>query len=257
MRATSFETRYALLRMRSDVEYRSMKKVSAIILLVLALGTQAAKGADAEIKALGFSPDGRYFAYEQRGPSDGTTYSVTTVIEVATGRPLKGSRTSYSDEERKRLAKTRAATAKQIKRLKITPRDFMTVSVRGIDVEPFEEASVKSFALPSGWFGPETWLVLRQFRLVTQRCGNTGTTPIGFALALERKDLPTVQLSHDTAISAARGCPTRYRIAEAYVRRLKDGAGALVVMVQDFASGASGQNRDFRAVTAQIPAQKQ
>jgi predicted secreted protein len=228
-----------------------MRSPGAIILLGLVLGTQGAN-AD-ELKALGFSPDGRYFAFEQGGPSDSATYSVTTVIEVDTGRPLKGSQTTYSDEERKQLAKIRAATAKQIKRLKISPRDFMTISVRGINVEPFEEASIKSFALPSGWFGPETWLVLRQFKLVTQRCKDTNESPIGFALALERKDSPTVQLSHDTAIPASRGCPTRYRVADVHVRRLTDGAAALAVMVEDFTPGADGQNHDYTAVTARIP----
>ena len=130
-----------------------MKRIGAIILLGLALTPQAAKGGDAdELKALGFSPDGRYFAFEQHGATEGATYSGTTIVEVATSRPIRGSRTSYSDEERKRLAKARTAIAKQIKRLKISPKGFMTVSVRGIDAEPFQEASVKSFALPSGWF---------------------------------------------------------------------------------------------------------
>jgi predicted secreted protein len=231
-----------------------MRRSSAIILLGLALGTQAAKGGDAdELKALGFSPDGRYFAFEQHGATEGAAYSVTTVIEVTTGRPVKGSRTSYGDEERKRLAKTRAATAKQIKRLKITPKGFMTVSVRGIDIEPFEEALVKSFALPGSWFGPETWLVLRQFKLVAQRCKDTNGSPVGFALALERKDSPTIQLSHETAIPASRGCPTRYRVAEAHTRRLSDGAAALAVIVQEFTPDVGGQNRGFMAVTSRIP----
>lgn len=231
-----------------------MKRIGAIILLGLALTPQAAKGGDAdELKALGFSPDGRYFAFEQHGATEGATYSATTIVEVASSRPIRGSRTSYSDEERKRLAKARTAIAKQIKRLKISPKGFMTVSVRGIDAEPFQEASVKSFALPSSWFGPETWLVLRQFKLVTQRCKDTNGSPVGYALALQRKDSPAIQLSHETAIPASRGCPTHYRIAEAHVRRLPDGAAALVVMIQDFTPHAGGPNRDFMAVTAMVP----
>ena len=167
-----------------------MKRVGVMILLVLAVGTQGSMARDAaELKVLGFSPDGRYFAFEQRGTSENASYSVTNVIDVETGRQIKGSRTSFSDEERKRLAKSRKATAKQIKRLKISERDLMTISVRGFDAEPFDEASIKSFALPSKWFGPESWLMLRQFKMVT-RCQNKDVSPVGFGLALERKGRP-------------------------------------------------------------------
>ena len=100
-----------------------MKRVGVMILLVLAVGTQGSMARDAaELKVLGFSPDGRYFAFEQRGTSENASYSVTNVIDVETGRQMKGSRTSFSDEELKRLAKSRKATAKQIKRLKISAR---------------------------------------------------------------------------------------------------------------------------------------
>ena len=226
-----------------------MKQIGVIILLVLAFGTRAL-GAD-ELKMLGFSPDGRYFAFEQKGASGAASYSVTTVIDVETGRPVKGSRTSYSDEERKLLAKTSKATARQIRRLKISSKGSMTVSVRGFDAEPFEEASVKSFALPASWFGPESWLVLRQFKMVT-RCQNKDASPVGFGLALERKGAPAIQLSHDVSIPISRGCPTRYRIADAHVRRAPDGAVGLVVIVQDSTPGVSSQNR-FMPVTARIP----
>ena len=231
-----------------------MKKVSAFILLLLAFGTQAAFAAPAEeLKALGFSPDGRYFAFEQRGSYEGNAYSVTALMDVASGRLVKGSRTTYSNEERKQLTKFRKATAKQIKKLRISPKDLMTVSVRGFDVEPFQDATVKSFALPSKWFGPESWLVLRTFKLVTQRCKSTEASPVGYGLVLERPGLPTVQLSHDVAINDSRGCPTHYRIAEVHTRRLKDGGAALAVIIQDLTPGVAGESRGFTAVTAVVP----
>lgn len=232
-----------------------MKRVSAIILLVLALGTLAAKGDDAdELKALGFSPNGRYFAFEQKGVSEGVPYSITTLMEVASGRLVKGSRTTYSNEERKRLAKFKKATAKQIRKLKINAKDLMTVSVRGLEVEPFQDAIVKSFVLPEKWFGPDSSLVLRQFKLVTQRCGSTAASPIGYGLSLERAGMPTVQLSRDVAIDESRGCPTHYRIAEIHTRRMKDGGAALAVIIQDLTPGVAGESHGFTAVTALVPA---
>lgn len=222
-------------------------------LLVLASGTQAAIGGDAaELKVLGFSPEGRYFAFEQHGAAKGSTYSVITVVDVETGRPVKGSRTSYSDEERQRLASINKANARQIRRLKISQKGLMTVSVRGHDVEPFDEASVKSFAMPRSWFGPESWLVLRQFKMA-ERCAKANASPVGFGLALERQSAPAVRLSHDVAIPLSRGCPTRYRIADAHARRAPDGATALVVIVQNSTPGVDAQNR-YMAVSARIPA---
>ncbi len=97
-----------------------MRRISAIILLALTLAPPAAKGGETdELKALGFSPDGRYFAFEQKGANEGVPYSITTLIEVASGRLVKGSRTTYSDEERRQLAKFKKDTAKQIRKLKI------------------------------------------------------------------------------------------------------------------------------------------
>ena len=128
----------------------------------------------------------------------------------------------------------------------------MTVSLRGLDVEPFEEASVKSLALPGNWFGSDTWLVLQQFKMA-QRCQDANANPVGFGLALERKNAPLIQLSHDVSIPSARGCPTHYRVVEAHARRLKDGPVALAVIVQNFAPGFDARNRNFIAVTARIP----
>ena len=229
-----------------------MKRASVIALLVLASGTQAAIGRDGtELKMLGFSPDGRHFAFEQHGAIKGSTYSVTTVIDVETGRPVKGSRTSYGDEDRKRLASIGKETARQIRRLRISQKGIMTVSVRGHDVEPFDEASVKSFAMPRSWFGPESWLVLRQFKMAA-RCGTANASPVGFGLTLEREGSPAVRLSQDVAIPLSRGCPRVYRIADVHARKAPDGSTALVVLVQNSTPGVDPLY-SFIPVSARIP----
>jgi predicted secreted protein len=227
---------------------RTRNSATAFILFALAFGTQTALGGEVTLKVLGFSPDGRYFAFEQTT----TSYSAMTVMEVDGGRIVKGSRTTFNNEERKRLAKIRKDSAKQLKRLKISPKDLMTVSLRGFDAEPFQEASVKSLALPSRWFGPESWLVMRQFKVLAQRCENADASPIGFGLTLERKDASALQISRDVVIAPERGCPARYRVADAVARKSTDGATALVVIVQDLTPGVSEQNL-FMPVTARIP----
>jgi predicted secreted protein len=227
--------------------------IGAFLVLLLALMPRAAMAADAEVKVLGFSPDGRYFAFEQRGADASGTYAMTMAMEVADNRQVKGGSISYSDDDRLRLKKAGTTTRRLLRRLKISPRDYMTVSLRGLDVEPFEEASHKSLALPSSWFGPESWLVLQQFKMV-QRCQDTKANAVGFGLALDRKNTPPIQLSHDVSIPSSRGCPTHYRVVEAHARRLKDGSAALAVIVQNFAPGFDARNRNFIAVTARVPA---
>lgn len=231
-----------------------MKRIGAIVaLLVLATGAAFA-GEATEIKPLGFSPHGRHFAFEQKGANEDGPYSIITVLDVESSRPMKGSRIIYAGEDRKKLAQINRQTIRQMKRLKITTKDLMTVSVRGFDDEPFQDAAVKSFVLPAKWFGPDVSLVLRTIKLVTQRCKNTQASPIGFALALERPGMPTVPLRHDVALTDERGCPTHYRIAEIHTRRLKDGSHALAVLVQDLTPGVTGENRGYSAVTGLIPA---
>ena len=231
-----------------------MKSVPALIVF-LALAAPAAFASEAvEIKALGFSPHGRHFAFEQKGKSEHGPYSIITVMDVESSRLMRGSRITYADEDRKKLAKINQQTKRQIRRLKITTKDLMTVSVRGFDAEPFHEAAVKSFVLPSKWFGPDASLVLRTIKLVTQRCKDTKAAPIGFALALERQGMPSVPLRHDVALTDERGCPTHYRIAEIHTRRLKDGSHALAVLIQDLTPGVTGENRGYSAVTGLIPA---
>src|SRR4051812_48434996 len=127
-----------------------MKQIGVLILMVLAIGTRAATAGDAaEVKALGFSPDGRYFAFEQHGADQSGAYSMTTAMEVEDNRQVKGGSISYSDDDRARVSKANTTTRRLLRRLRISARDYMTVSLRGIDVEPFEEASHKSLALPS------------------------------------------------------------------------------------------------------------
>jgi predicted secreted protein len=229
-----------------------MKRI-ALTFFCLALATRAAFSQDStEVKALGFSPDGRYFAFEQRGVDKGGRYTMTLAWNVAENRQMKGGTIGYSDDDKAKLKKAETATRRLLRRLKISARDFVTVSLRGIDVEPFEEASHKSLALPGAWFGPESWLTLQQYKFAS-RCSGGTVTPVGFGLSLERKDAPAIQLSRDVDIAPARGCPTHYRVVDAHIRKLKDGSAALAVIVQNFAPGFDAKNRNFIAVTALIP----
>ncbi len=72
-----------------------MNRIGTAILLALALGgggAQARAGDGSAVNVLGFSADGRYFAFEQYGEQDGSGsfYSTITAIEIAGDRLVKG-----------------------------------------------------------------------------------------------------------------------------------------------------------------------
>jgi predicted secreted protein len=220
-------------------------------LCLLALGAHAAEAV--EIKVLGFSADGRYFAFEEKGTEGAATYSLITPIEVEGNRTIKGAQISYSSDDRKRATAVRRANNRIMRKIKVVLKGVMSISTSGLPAEPFEDASLKSLALPSSWFGPESWLVLRELKLVTQRCGKTTTNPTGFGLSLQRKAKPNLRLSQDVVVPSARGCPTHYRIAQAHALRLKDGDVVLAAIIQYVTSGSETPEEPFTAVTIKIP----
>jgi len=228
-----------------------MKRIAVLIALILALGTHATGAV--EIKVLGFSADGRYFAFEQKGTEGAATYTLITPIEVESNRTIKGPQISYSTDDRKRATTVRRANNRIMRKIKVVLKGVMTISTSGLPAEPFEDAALKSLALPSSWFGPESWLVLRELKLVTQRCGKTTTNPTGFGLSLQRKAKPDLRLSQDVVVPSARGCPTHYRIAEAHALRLTGGDVVLAAIIQYVTSGTETPEEPFTAVTIKIP----
>ncbi|MGH6767968.1 MAG: DUF2259 domain-containing protein [Xanthobacteraceae bacterium] len=256
---------------------RFLQAVSIALLLVVSSIARAGDGAALSI--LGFSPDGRYFAFEQFGEEDGagSLYSTITAVEVAGDRMVRGTPVTNSidpeatdrrkEPRDKLLAKIRANVASEaaalLKSLRISepgrPIAFVPKSRSRdlLDSEPVKaarQAVARSVALPAEYFGPDAQLVLREFDLALPRCKDLVTEghPNGFALTLERKGRPTIHLSRDQTIPVARGCPDRYGIAEAHALRLADGSIAFAVIIQYFYFGFEGPDRRFLAITGRV-----
>ena len=82
-------------RCLNSSRHERMNQFGTAILLALALVAGAADaraGDGSAVNVLGFSADGRYFAFEQYGEQDGsgTLYSTITAIEIAGDRLVKG-----------------------------------------------------------------------------------------------------------------------------------------------------------------------
>jgi len=101
-----------------------MRLASALLFLAIT-ATAAAAADNAERAAIGFSPDGRYFAFEQYGVQDGSgfPYSEIFVIDLDANQWVKGSpfRARIEDEAalvssvRAKAAKSAASLIGQLK----------------------------------------------------------------------------------------------------------------------------------------------
>jgi predicted secreted protein len=251
--------------------------VALVALLLLAFGWGSARAGDGSaLNVLGFSPDARYFAFEQYGEQDGSgaLYSSITAIEVASDRVVKGSPVADSihPEEANRtkeprdklLAEVRAKVAAQaaplLKQLGIagagrliesTSRAKSRTVLDSEEVKSVRQATVDSLPLLRDLFGRNARLVLRQFDIALPRCKDLVLEghPNGFALTIERRGRPTIHLNRDQTIPPARGCPDRYGLAEVHALYLPDGSTALAVLIQYFYHAFEGPDRRFLAVT--------
>ena len=251
----------------------------AAVALCLAGTGDARAGDGSAVHALGFSPDGRYFAFEQYGEQDGsgTLHSTISAVETIGDHPVKGTpvaavmdpdNPALGKEPRdKQLADIRARAAADaadlLQQLGISQPGHMVASVRDSrarsvlapeHVRSVMKAAVATVTLPADRFGPDTRLVLREFDVALPRCKDlvSGEHPNGFGLTLERKGRPTIHLSRDQTIPVSRGCPDHYGIAEAHALPLPDGSHAMAVFIQYFYTAFEGPNRRFIVVTGRV-----
>jgi predicted secreted protein len=258
---------------------RAAWRAAVLALLVVAWGTAVPAGDGSALNALGFSPDGRYFAFEQYGEQDGSgaLYASITAIEVASDRLVKGfpvaaslnpDETNRTKEPRDKLlaevrAKSAAEAAPLLQKLGISTPGRLLAAVRRsrpreiLDSEPVKTvraAAITTLTLPRDRFGRGAQLILKEFDIALPRCKDLVLEgyPNGFGLTIERKGRPTIHLSRDQTIPAARGCPDRYGLAELHALNLPDGSTALAVLIQYFYHAFEGPDRRFLAVTGRV-----
>jgi predicted secreted protein len=251
----------------------------AALSLPLAGAVDARAGDGSAIHVIGFSADGRYFAFEQYGEQDGsgTLHSTITAVETIGDHLVKGMPvTAIMDPDNPALgkeprdkqladirAKAAADAAATLAQLGIAEPGHMVASVRDSrarsilgpeHVKTARKAAVATITLPADRFGPDTRLVVREFDIALPRCKDlvSGEHPNGFALTLERKSRPTIHLSRDQTIPTARGCHDHYGIAEAHALPLPDGTHALAVFIQYFYTAFEGPGRRFIVVTGRV-----
>lgn len=244
--------------------------------LMLLTSGPAQAGNGSALNVLGFSADGRYFAFEQYGErnSDGQLFSEIVTIAVRDDRPEEGPivetwqpepgdrrRTPMTLEQVRQRAAAKAGPT--LKRLAIGAHGVLVAEAlegQARDVlgaartDSVRAAALPALSLAASAFGSDAQLSLREFAIPVRRCQTA--MPEGkakaIALTLERAGRTPLTLTLDRNIPVQRGCPDRYGLVAAHVLPRPDGSIALAVVIQYFYAAEGGPDRRFFAVTAAV-----
>jgi predicted secreted protein len=231
-----------------------------IILAVLGLlGITPAFAADAaQHRSLGYSPDGKYFAFEQFGIQDGSgfPYWDVFVLDLAANDWVKGTPArALVEDESGDLSLARKQAMEKAKPvldgLKIgEPADVLVYNPATEFLG--DRTKVEFGAFPQM---PQAYeLSVKAIELpVPPDCTDPDFRPMGMELTLKvNQPGKTLTLAKDTSIPKSRFCPLRYDI-EAIYTRSGYGDGMEVAIIGVYARGFEGENRRFIAVPFTLP----
>ena len=191
--------------------------IAACALILTALSPAISFAAvDDDIRIIGYSEDGRYFAYETFGVSDGSgaPYASIYVLDVANDKWVEDTpvESNFGEEEH-----STALPAQMQVRQKAAPilakldirypwRELASVTA-GQQVSDPHEMKFKRYTNISN-----LWTVkLTEFDLdAAQEC--SGETR-GFALAVAKGDEPLTEVYRDKRLPQSRYCPASYKLA--------------------------------------------
>ena len=237
--------------------------------------TTAAAGDAAARRVLGFSADGKIFAFEQYTTiyEDEAAFAEYVIVDAARNRFVAGTpikvliRGDDGLDEIKARADAEAKAKPVLARFgafaigtHFAGQPSMALDEIGIyqlSTEPF--ASELDVMLPNN---RAARLVVSEHPIAETTCDGYGgrATPAkamgyGLKLTLDVAGAPPLVMQNDTSLPTSRRCAAGYGIAEAYLHRATDGTATLAVLVEyaDNDGYHAGPNRRFLAVTKRLP----
>lgn len=241
----------------------SARQGAAAVLSLLLMVPGVLAGDRAGIELIGYSPDSRYFAFEEFGIQDGSgfAYSAVFVLDLAADKWVEGSPVRVRlDEDGAPLSAARKAALAEAG--SVLERHGITEPAMMLALNGDGAVNADFSRLEAGWpgFGLEApradfILELDSFEAASaSACADYTDEPIlGFALTLTRESEST-EIHRDQRIPASRGCPLAYRLygvaapfAEPFGADADMEAG-LVALVSVYPLGFEGPDRRFIAV---------
>jgi len=233
---------------------------SALLAASLLLPAVPAFAGDrAAFAPLGFSPDGRYFAFEEYGVQDGSGFPFSTIyaIDLPADRWIAGAPfAARIDSEDASLATARAEAKRRagpaLEALPIeVPAELLALNGDG------ETADGRTLAFGTPGYGLEPPQDVRTLSLETfpattpgTRCADYTSAPtLGFALLLDG-----AEIHRDATLPRSRGCALDYRIygvVAPFQAGLRIPGAVVIVSVYPF--GFEGPDRRFIAIPIDQP----
>lgn len=240
---------------RSAVKAVTALLVSSFIGLV-GLAAPAMAGDRALLDLIGYSEDGRYFAFEEYGVQDGSgfAYSSIYIIDLKEDAWVVGTPfTEQADDEETALHQIRqtvqARAANDLESLGVTV-DAEMVAMNG-DGVPETDATSLRFGAPGYMPG----MVLGDYTLNLTTFAADSVLPckewldgdaMGYELTLTEDGVSRI-VHRDTSLPRSRGCTTSYRIYGVAMPPYVGFEGA-VAIVSLYRMGFEGPDRRFLAV---------
>lgn len=231
------------------------------ILFALLLAAPLAQAGDYAYRdIIGFSADGRYFAFEEYGVQDGSGFPYSNIFVIdgdtdnwADGTPIRRRIDDEATPLNKARSEARAKADPIIKKLKIDPRGLLVVS------NPATELSADPYSVR---------FRLNDFFNMPERAWNLRLTPIslpepaatcesfgpvkGLKLELTDPQGKTDVIAQDKSIPESRFCPQDYAISDVIAFTPEGGETTIAVLLSLFRQGFEGPDRRFIAVTTRV-----
>lgn len=242
----------------------------------MTLSNVAQAGDAAARRFIGFSPDGKIFAFEQYTMlyEEEAAFSEYVIIDTEKDRLVPGApvRVFIRDEndgldEEKARADAEKKAKPLLEKFKVSEpgiyvggKPSMDLDEIGIyQMEPKPLAKSLDVPLPGG---RKARLALSSHPLGTARCEGYGgraragrAKVAGMSLTLSLDGGTPVTLQHDKTLPKSRRCAADYGIAEAYLYAAPDDTVTLAALIEyaDNDGFHAGPNRRFLAVTKRLP----
>lgn len=245
--------------MKPNVAKAVMARRGASVLGLLALlASPALAGDRALIDLIGYSEDGRYFAFEEFGIQDGSgfAYSSIYVVDLSTdswvvGTPVREQAEDEAVSLSQVRAEVRSQAAETIEGFGVdVPAQFVAMIGDGA---PGDDGQTLRFGSPG--YGPGEVSGDYELRLssipATAAAPCTewfSTDPMGYELVIADNGSERLIHRDQDPLPRSRGCPVTYRIYGVALPFQAGSIGDAVALVSVYPSGFEGPDRRFIAV---------
>lgn len=244
--------------MRPNAGLVASARRAASLFGLLALSTAPALAGDrALIDFIGFSPDAKYFAFEEFGIQDGSgfAYSNIFIVDLEADTWLDGTPVRVrTEDENKPLLQVRSEANSQAIKI-IADKEISVpaeIAVLNGDGAVDADAQNLAFGLPGyerGKVRDERQLSLKTFPLKSSEdCDLWFDTPSqGFELTISGGEAG-VTIHRDETLPKSRGCVLDYRLYAVVIPGLDAPEGTGVAIISYYPGGFEGPDRRFLAV---------